>query len=197
MNDAGALKVTTPTDREIVLTRVFDAPRRLVFDAWTRPELLRRWYGARGWNLVVCEADLRVGGRWRFVSRGPGGEEMGQGGVYRVVSPPGRLVCTEMFDDQSYPGETLVTHEFVERDARTTLTSTVLYATREGRDIVLRRPMARGVAEGYDRLTEVLAEPPGRAGARRSGHDDPGPVPGDRDMTTPRAGTGPGPATRR
>ncbi|MFI6513441.1 SRPBCC family protein [Streptosporangium sp. NPDC050855] len=184
MNGAGALEVTTPTDREIVLTRVFDAPRRMVFDAWTRPELLVRWYGARGWNLVVCEVDLRVGGRWRFVSRGPGGAEMGQGGVYRVVSPPGRLVHTETFDDQSYPGETLVSHAFTERDGRTTLTSTVLYATREGRDIVLGYPMARGVAEGYDRLAGLLARTPGRSGNPRPEHDL-------------LAGTGQGHATKR
>ena len=82
MSAPGSLTVTTPTDRQIVLTRVFDAPRRLVFAAFTRPELLRRWFGARGWNLVVCEVDLRVGGGWRFVSRGPDGAEMGQGGVY-------------------------------------------------------------------------------------------------------------------
>jgi uncharacterized protein YndB with AHSA1/START domain len=158
MHNPGTLTVTTPTDREIVLTRVFDAPRRLVFDALTRPELLRRWFGARGWNLVVCEVDLREGGTWRFVSRGPDGTEMGQGGVYRVILPPDRLVYTELFDDQSYPGESLITHVLVELDGRTTLTSTLLYASREGRDIVLRYPMDRGVAESYDRLAELLEE---------------------------------------
>ena len=152
MNNTGTLMVTTPTDREIVLTRVFDAPRRMVFDALTKPELLM------GWNLVVCEVDLRVGGTWRFVSRGPDGTDLGHGGVYRVILPPDRLVYTELFDDQSYPGESLISHEFVEQDGRTTLTSTLLYASREGRDIVLSYPMKRGVAEGYDRLTEMLAE---------------------------------------
>jgi uncharacterized protein YndB with AHSA1/START domain len=156
MSGTGALMVTTPTDREIVLTRAFDAPRRLVFDALTKPALLRRWFGARGWNLVVCEVDLRVGGAWRFVSRGPDGAELGHGGVYREILPPHRLVYTELFDDQSYPGESLVTHVLVEHDARTTLTSAVLYASREGRDIVLGYPMARGVAEAYDRLAELL-----------------------------------------
>jgi uncharacterized protein YndB with AHSA1/START domain len=156
MSGSGALVVTTPTDREIVLTRAFDAPRRLLFDALTRPDLLRRWFGARGWNLVVCEVDLRVGGAWRFVSRGPDGTDMGHGGVYREVLPPHRLVYTELFDDQSYPGESLVTHVLAERDGRTTLTSTVLYASREGRDIVLSYPMERGVAEAYDRLAELL-----------------------------------------
>jgi uncharacterized protein YndB with AHSA1/START domain len=158
MNNARTLTVTTPTDRQIVLTRVFDAPRRMVFDALTKPELLKRWFGARGWHLVVCEVDLRVGGAWRFVSRGPDGTELGHGGVYSVVLPPDRLVYTESFDDQSYPGESLITHVLVEQNARTTLTSTLLYASREGRDIVLSYPMQRGVAEGYDRLDGLLAE---------------------------------------
>jgi uncharacterized protein YndB with AHSA1/START domain len=158
MNDTGSLMVTTPTDREIVVTRVFDAPRRLVFDAWTKPELLKRWFGARGWNLVVCEVDLRVNGTWRFLSRGPDGTDMGQCGVYRVIQPPDRLVYTELFDNQSYPGESLITHEFVEQDGKTTLTSTLLFATQEGRDIVLSYPMERGLAEGYDRLTQMLQQ---------------------------------------
>lgn len=153
----GGLQVATPTDREIVLTRTFDAPRRLVFAAWTEPELLRQWYGARGWNLVECEVDLRVGGTWRFVSRGPDGAEMGQAGVYREVARPDRLVYTESFDNQSYPGESLVTHVLVERAEQTTLTSTVLYPSPEAREIVLRYPMRRGVAESFERLDDVLA----------------------------------------
>jgi len=158
MTDAAALQVRTPGDRDIVLTRAFDAPRHLVFDALTRPDLLTRWFGARGWRLVTCEVDLRVGGSWRFVSRGPAGEEMTQSGVYRVIQPPGRLVYTELFDDQSYPGETLITHELTERDGRTTLTSTLRYATPEGRQRVLGYPMSRGVAESYHRLAALLAE---------------------------------------
>jgi uncharacterized protein YndB with AHSA1/START domain len=158
MSDTRTLTVTTPTDREIVLTRAFDAPRQMVFDALTTPALLRRWFGARGWNLVVCEVDLRVGGAWRFVSRGPDGTDMGHGGVYREILPPERLVYTELFDDQSYPGESLITHVLTEQNARTTLTSTVRYASREGRDTALSYPMKRGVAESYDRLTELLAE---------------------------------------
>jgi uncharacterized protein YndB with AHSA1/START domain len=156
MSGTGTLTVTTPTDREIVLERVFDAPRHLVFDALTRPELLRRWFGARGWNLTVCEVDLRIGGAWRFVNRGPDGSEMGHGGVYREILPPDRLVYSELFDDQSYPGESLITQVLVEHDGRTTLTSTVLYASREARDIVLGYPMQRGVAEAYERLAELL-----------------------------------------
>jgi uncharacterized protein YndB with AHSA1/START domain len=152
------LEVTTPSDTEIVLRREFAAPRRLVFDAWTKPELLTRWYGARGWSLTSCEIDLRAGGTWRFVSRGPDGADMGQRGVYRVVVPPERLVYTEVFDDQSYPGEALVTHEFTELHGITTVTSTVRYESRETRDLVLRYPMARGVGESYDRLADLLAE---------------------------------------
>jgi uncharacterized protein YndB with AHSA1/START domain len=158
MTNTGSLKVTTRSDREIVLTRDFDAPRRLVFDAWTKPALLMRWFGARGWNLVVCEVDLRVGGTWRFVSRGPGGTTMGHGGVYREVVPPDRLVYTEVYDDQSYAGESLITQAFVEQDGRTTVTSTVLYPSREALDIVTRYPMERGVTESYNRLAELLAE---------------------------------------
>jgi uncharacterized protein YndB with AHSA1/START domain len=150
------LVVTAPTEREIVLVRSFDAPRHLVYAAWTRPELLRRWFGARGWRLVDCEIDLRVGGAWRFVSAGPDGERMGQGGVYRVVSPPTSLAYTELYDDQSYPGESLVTHELVERAGITTVTSTILFATRTGRDTTLRYPMERGVGEAFERLDDVL-----------------------------------------
>jgi len=101
--------ISAPTETEIVMTRDFAAPRRLVFDALTKPELLRRWFGARGWNLVACEVDLRVGGAWRFISRGPGGAEMAHGGVYREVTAPERLVYTESYDDQWFPGESLVT----------------------------------------------------------------------------------------
>src|SRR5205814_9751268 len=99
MTNTGTLKVTTPTDREIVLTRVFDAPRNLVFDAFSKPELLKRWFGPRGWSLVVCEVDLRVGGGFRFVLRGPDGRDMGMRGVYREIVPPERSVHMESFDD--------------------------------------------------------------------------------------------------
>ena len=148
------ISVTTPAPTELIMTRTFDAPKALVFAAHTEAEHLRHWRG-RG-NPLDVTIDFRVGGAWRFVSRGPDGAEMGQGGVYRVVAPPDRLVHTEVFDDQSYPGESLVTHDLVERDGRTTLTSTVRYATPEGRDTVLRYPMARGVGESYGRLAELL-----------------------------------------
>jgi len=132
MNSSGALKVTAQSDREIVMTRVFDAPRNLVFDAYTKPELLRRWLGVfGGYSMPVCEVDLRVGGTYRFVWRGPDGAEMGVRGVYREVVRPERLVHTEKFDEAWYPGEALIT--------------------------VLKSPMESGVAQSYDKLAELLA----------------------------------------
>jgi uncharacterized protein YndB with AHSA1/START domain len=140
------------------MSRVFDAPRNLVFDAWTKPELLERWLGVReGWSMVVCEVDLRVGGAYRFLWRGPDGTEMGMGGVYREIAPPERLVATESFDDPWYSGEALDTIVLVEEGGKTTATTTVLYESEEIRDAVLESGMARGVAESYDMLAEYLA----------------------------------------
>ncbi len=154
MRNTGTLKVTTPGDREVVLTRVFDAPRWMVFDAFTKPELLKRWFGPHGWSLVVCEVDLRVGGGFRFVLRGPDGREMGMRGVYREIVPPERSVHMESFDD--YPGESQVTTVLAEQDGKTTLTATVLYPSPEVRDLVLKSGMEHGAAESYDRLAELL-----------------------------------------
>lgn len=156
MKNTGTLQVTTPSDREVVLTRVFDAPRHLVFDAFTKPELLKRWFGPRGFSLVVCEVDLKVGGSFRFVLRGPDGREMGMRGVYREITPPERSVHMESFDD--FPGvESQVTAVFVEQGGKTTLTATVLYPSPEVRDAVVKSGMEHGAAETYDRLAELLA----------------------------------------
>jgi len=155
MKNTGTLKVSLPTEREVVMTRVFDAPRRLVFDALTKPELLRRWFGPRGWSLVACEADLKVGGAWRWVLRGPDGRDMGMRGVYQEITPPERLVSTESFDD--YPGESLNTLILSEEDGKTTFTITVRYASQEIRDAVIKSGMEHGAAECYDKLAEMLA----------------------------------------
>jgi uncharacterized protein YndB with AHSA1/START domain len=157
MKNTGTLKVTTPTDREIVMTRVFDAPRHLVFDAFTKPELLKRWFGPRGWSLVVCEVDLKVGGAFRFVLRSPDGKDMGMRGVYSEIVPPERSVHMESFDD--YPGESQVTGVYVEQGGKTTLTATVLYPSQEVRDAVIKSGMEHGAAESYDKLAELLASP--------------------------------------
>ncbi len=152
------LTVTTPSDREVALIRTFDAPRSLVWDAVTRPELLKRWLGVHnGWTLDVCEIDLRVGGAYRYVWRGPGREEMGMGGVYRDIVRPERIVSTEKFDQSWYPGEAVGTMTLDERDGKTTMTTTVLYDSREARDVVLQSPMEHGVAAGYNELDQVLA----------------------------------------
>jgi uncharacterized protein YndB with AHSA1/START domain len=158
MMNTGNFKVTTPTDREIAMTRVFNAPRYLVFGALSKPELVKQWLlGPPGWTMPVCEIDLRVGGAYRFQWRGPDGTEMGTRGVFREIALPERFVATERFDDPWYPGEALVTYVLVEHGGKTTLTLTVLYESREARDGVLKTPMEKGVAMSYDRLEQLLA----------------------------------------
>jgi uncharacterized protein YndB with AHSA1/START domain len=157
MKNTGTLAVATPGRCEIVLTRVFNAPGKLVFDAFTKPELLRRWFGPRGWSLVVCEVDLRVGGGFRFVLRSPGGDQMGIRGTYCEIDAPYRSVHIEAFDD--LPGESEVTTLLAERDGKTTLTATIVYASQEVRDAVLKSGMEHGAAESYDKLAELLASP--------------------------------------
>ena len=161
MKATSTLQLTTPSEREIAMTRVFDAPRTLVFDAHTKPELVRRWLlGPPGWSMPVCEIDLRVGGKYRYVWRHDrDGTMMGMGGVYREIQAPERLVATEKFDESWYPGEAVDTIVLIEHGGKTTLTQTMLYESREARDAVLKSPMEQGVAAGYDRLAELLASP--------------------------------------
>ena len=155
----GNLKLTTAGDRELVMTRVFDAPRRLVYDAHTKAELVRQWLlGPPGWTMPVCEMDVRVGGKYRWVWRKDSdGSQMGMGGVYREVVAPERLITTERFDEAWYPGESLNTLVLVEKGGRTTLTQTLRYESREARDAVLKSGMESGVVASYDRLDAVLA----------------------------------------
>ncbi len=152
------LKVSTPSNREIVMTREFEAPRHLVFDALVKPEMLMRWLlGPPGWTMPVCEVDQRVGGKYRYVWRNENGTEMGTGGVFREIAPPGRIVATEKFDEAWYPGQSLVTYTLVEKDGKTTLTLTMLYESQEARDAALKSGMEKGVAISYDRLADILA----------------------------------------
>jgi uncharacterized protein YndB with AHSA1/START domain len=164
MKNADTLQVTTPTEREIAVTRAFDAPRQLVFDAHTRPELLKRWlFGPDGWVLAICEVDLRVGGKYRWVWRRERTKtEMGMGGVYREIKAPERLVATEKFDEPWYPGEALNTLVLVEQGGRTLLTQTSRYESREARDAALQTGMTDGLSASYDRLEDVLASLPAR-----------------------------------
>lgn len=157
------LKITTPSDREIMMTREFDAPRNLVFEAMTKPDLVKRWLGVfGGWSLEVCEIDLRVGGKYRYVWHGPDGSRMAMGGEYREIVPNERIVNTEKFDEPWYEGEAVGTAILTEQNGRTTLSTTVLYDTKAIRDAVLKSPMERGVSASYDKLEELLA-----AAARR------------------------------
>jgi len=156
--NSGTFEVSTPSDREIRLTRLFDAPRELVFEAMTKPEHVKRWWGClgEGYSVPVCEIDLRIGGAWRFVNRHPHGEAAFHG-VYREIAPPDRLVFTEIFEE--YPDvETVVSTAFTEEGGKTRLTATVSYLSLEVRDIVMQTGMARGAGISYDRLEDLLGE---------------------------------------
>lgn len=149
------LTVTTPSDREIVMTRVFDAPRELVFEAVTKPEHLKEWWGPRGFTLPVCEIDFRPGGAYRFVSADAEGNEYAFRGEYREIVPPERVVWT--FEFEGMPGMVSVdTLTIVEEDGSTTLTSTSVFDSIEQRDGMLQSGMETGAAESYDRLAELL-----------------------------------------
>ena len=160
MKTVGQLTVSTPSDREIRMTRVFDAPRELVYEAYTKPELLKRWLGVfGGWTMPVCDIDLRVGGRYRYVWRGSDGHEMGMGGVYLEIIPGERVVTSEKFDDPWYPGEAIATVTFVESGGKTTLIMDVRYDNKEIRDGVLQSPMETGVAASFDALDRIVSKP--------------------------------------
>lgn len=155
---APKLKVTTPSDREVVMTREFNAPAQLVFDAWTKPELLRRWLlGPEGWTMPVCDMDLRVGGKYRWVWRNKDGREMGVGGTYREIAAPTRIVWTEAFDHPWYPGEAIVTTVLTEKNGKTTCVQTMLMHDKEARDVVLKSGMESGVEVSFVRLDEILS----------------------------------------
>jgi uncharacterized protein YndB with AHSA1/START domain len=152
------LSVTLPTDREIVLSRTFDAPRRLVFEAISRPEHVSRWWGPHGSSLTSCEMDMRPGGSWRFVLRGPDGQEHPFKGEYLEVVPPERVVSTFIYDVEGIrEHETVETLTLDEKDGRTTLTVTVLHRTKESRDGQLGSGMEVGAGQSYDRLAALLA----------------------------------------
>ena len=150
-------QVTTPSDREVRMTRLFDAPRHLVFEALTKPEHIVHWWGrlGEGYSVPVCEMDARVGGKWRFVNRHPKGEAGFHGEVLEIV-PPERIVYTEIYDPFPDAGS-VVTGVLTEEDGKTRLTVTVLYPSKEVRDMVIATGMERGAAISSDRLEEVAA----------------------------------------
>lgn len=158
MRFPASFKVFTPSDNEIRVTRDFDASPATVFDAFTRPELVRRWLlGPPGWSMPQCDIDLRVGGAYRYVWRSDAdGTQMGLSGTFREVVAHERLVATERFDDAWYPGEALDTTTFTAVDGHTRVTITIIYESQEARDTAHRSGMERGMAAGYDRLESLL-----------------------------------------
>ena len=153
-----SFQVTTPSDQEVRMTRLFDAPRQLVFEVMSKPEHVQRWWGrlGEGYSVPVCEIDLRVGGKWRFVNRHPNGEAEFYG-EYREIAAPGRIVFTEIF--APFPDSvSVVTAVLTEEGKQTRLTATVRYASLEVRDMVISTGMARGAGISYDRLEDLLLE---------------------------------------
>ena len=153
----GATTFTLTSDTEITMTREFAAPAALVFEASTRPEHVRRWWGPRDHEMITCDIDLRPGGSWRWVLRDREGNEVGFHGVCQETDPPSRIVHTECFDPVP-DDESLVTVTFEERDSRTLMTSASRYSSKEVRDIVIQSGMEAGAAESLDRLAEIVVE---------------------------------------
>lgn len=151
------MKLSPSGDRDLVISRDFNAPLRFVWDAMTKPELIKRWLsGPPGWRMSVCTVDLKVGGKYRYEWSNDDGRQMGMGGVYREIAAPERLVCTELFDEDWTGGEAVGTLVLVEKDGRTTMTNTIRYASPEARAAVLSSPMESGMAYGYDQLEELV-----------------------------------------
>ena len=155
----GVTEYSTPTDREVVITRVVNAPRRVVWDAWTNPKHVPRWMtGPQGWSMPVCEIDLRPGGSWHFVWRKADGSEMAMTGKYRELVPPEKIVHTESWGPE-WP-ETSNTLVLTESAGQTTMTLTITYPSREARDAALQTGMKDGMDQSYanlDALLETLA----------------------------------------
>jgi uncharacterized protein YndB with AHSA1/START domain len=154
-SSTGTLRVTTPSDLEILMVREFDAPRELLFKAYTDPEAIPHWWGPGRFSVTVDRMDVRPGGAWRYVSRGEDGAEFAFNGVYQEIVPPERIVCT--FEYEGMPGHVSVdTATFEERDGRTTLTVRSRFATVEDRDGMINSGMEAGFAETLDRLLEYV-----------------------------------------
>jgi uncharacterized protein YndB with AHSA1/START domain len=156
--NSDTFKVSTPSDTEIRMTRLFDAPRQLVFEVMSKPEHVQQWWGrlGEGYSVPVCEIDLRVGGKWKFVNRHPQGEATFYG-EYREIAPPGRIVFTEIFAD--FPDTvSVVTAVLTEEGRKTRLTATVQYPSLEVRDIVMGTGMSHGAGISYDRLEDLLGK---------------------------------------
>jgi uncharacterized protein YndB with AHSA1/START domain len=154
VTSSGAATVTLPTDEQILITREFDAPKELVYKAFTTPELVKRWWNAKRGEVTIAEIDLRVGGKWRYVMVADGGFEAGFHGEYREIVPNERIVSTEVYE--GYPDEEAVnTATFTEVDGRTTLTILVQHTSKEARDAHIESGMEAGLQDAFDLLEEV------------------------------------------
>ena len=154
MTTSGTAKVTLPADEQILITREFDAPKHLVYKAWTTPELVRRWWNAKRGEVTTCEIDLRVGGTWRYVMVTPDGTEVGFHGEYREIVPNERIVSTEVFEGMP-EAAALNTLTLAEEDGRTTLTILVEHSSKEHRDGHINSGMEAGMQDAMDLLEEV------------------------------------------
>jgi uncharacterized protein YndB with AHSA1/START domain len=154
VTSSGTAAVTLPTDEQILITREFDAPKHLVYKAWTTPELVKRWWNANRGEVTIAEIDLRVGGMWRYVMVADGGFEVAFHGEYREIVPNERIVATEVYEGMP-EAEALNTVTFAEADARTTLTMLVEHASKEARDAHIASGMETGMREAMDLLERV------------------------------------------
>ncbi len=148
--------LTLPSDREIVMQRVFDAPAQILFDVWTKPEHVRKWYGVRSTTVTVCDIDLRVGGAWRWVLKTPHGMDVAFSGVFLEIEAPHRFQKTEIFEAMPGAGA-IVTFTFNEKNGQTTLTMTMLFETKEHRAICLKSGLELGVKECYQNMDDLVA----------------------------------------
>jgi uncharacterized protein YndB with AHSA1/START domain len=154
----GRLNAALPSDREVRLTRTFNAPRQMVWDAHTKPDLIRRWLlGPPGWTMPVCDVDLRVGGTFRYEWHGEGDKAMALSGTYRAVDEPGHIADTQIFDDNWTNGPADTDMVLTEKDGVTEMTLTIVYATQQTRDLVVSSPMMDGMEAGYARLDGIPA----------------------------------------
>ena len=152
------LTITTPGDRQIVVAREFDAPRDLVFLCYSKPELLRRWYGMPDWTTFVCDIDFRVGGKYRIGQRSPEGYELASQGIYTAIEAPVRIEQTEYYDDNWTQGGTVNVLTLTEANGVTTATMTITFTTPEARAAAAASPMAVGMEIGFKRLDTLLTE---------------------------------------
>lgn len=152
------LTITTPGDRQIVVTRTFDAPRDLVFLCYSKPELLRRWYGMPDWTTFVCEIDFRVGGKWRIGQRSPDGFELASQGLYTAITAPQSIEQTEYYDDNWTQGGTVNLLTLTDDKGVTTATMTITFTSPEARAAAAASPMAAGMEIGFRRLDDLLAD---------------------------------------